>query len=111
MPGIENPLVLGPILVPLSGAAICLLMARQNRLQRIIGLIAGIIGCLCSLAVLAANFTDASASIQIYRLGGWESPFGIVLVADRLAALLSFMGSFVIAAGLLYCLQCHDTSL
>lgn len=111
MVGVENPLVLGPIVAPLIGAAICLLLARRNTAQRWVALTAGLIGCLCSFLVLYANLGDAPGSIQIYRLGGWEVPYGIVLVADKLAALLSFMGSTVIVAGLLYCLQCRDKSV
>jgi multicomponent Na+:H+ antiporter subunit D len=111
MPGAENTLVLAPIIAPLTGAAICLLLARRNRAQRWVALAAGLIGCLCSFLVLYANLSDAPGSVQIYRLGGWEAPYGIVLVADKLAALLSFMGSTIIVAGLLYCLQCRDKSV
>jgi multicomponent Na+:H+ antiporter subunit D len=108
MAGTENPLVLGPIIIPLLGAAICLLLFQNNRLQRIVALIAGIAASLSSIAVMLANFEPGTVGVQIYRLGGWATPYGIVLVADELAALFCVMGSLVVAAGLLYCLQCHD---
>ncbi|MFN8447385.1 MAG: proton-conducting transporter membrane subunit [Anaerolineae bacterium] len=111
MAGTQSALILGPIILPLVGAAICMLASHNNQLQRIIGLIAGIAASLCSIAVLAANFEPGGAGIQVYRLGGWLTPFGIVLVADRLAALLCVMSSLVIVAGLLYCLQCRDHSV
>src|SRR5215207_4404232 len=111
MAGTENLLVLAPIVIPLMGAAICLLFAHYNRVQRWIALIAGILACLCSIAVLAANLAPGSVGVQIYNLGGWVTPFGIVLVADKLASLLCVMSSLVITAGLLYCLQCRDQSL
>jgi multicomponent Na+:H+ antiporter subunit D len=108
MAGVENPLVLGPIIIPLLGAAICLLLSQNNQLQRIIALIAGVAASLASIAVMMANLEPGSVGVQIYRLGGWATPFGIVFVADKLAALFCVMGSLVVAAGLLYCLQCHD---
>jgi multicomponent Na+:H+ antiporter subunit D len=111
MAGAENVLVLGPIVIPWVGAAICMLSAHYNRMQRIIALVAGILACLCSLAVLAANLQPQSVGVQVYRLGGWMAPFGIVFVADKLAALLCVMSSLVIVAGLLYCLQCRDQAI
>lgn len=111
MAGAENPWVLGPIIIPLFGAALCLLLSQNNRLQRIVALIAGLAACLASIVVLLANLETGSVGVQIYRLGGWATPFGIVLVADKLAALFCVMGSIVVAAGLLYCLQCHDKCL
>lgn len=107
----NNPLVLGPVIVPLAGAAICLLLSHRNHAQRWVALVAGMIACLCSIAVLAANLQAGINGVQVYRLGGWEPPFGIVLVADQLAAVFSVMGTSVIAAGLLYCLQCRDHCL
>ncbi len=111
MAGAENTLVLGPIIIPLFGAALALLFAHNNRLQRIIALIAGIAASLTSIAVLLANLQPDLVGVQVYRLGGWMTPFGIVLVADKLAALLCVMSSLVIVAGLLYCLQSHDESI
>ncbi len=111
MAGTENPLVLGPIIIPLAGAAICLLLARHNQLQRMIALLAGIAAALCSIALLASNLEPGAVGVQIYRLGGWLTPYGIVLVADKLSSLLCVMSSLVIVAGLLYCLQCRDQSV
>src|SRR5690606_6265125 len=111
MAGTENPLILGPIIIPVLGAAICLLFSHYNQLQRIIALIAGVLASLSSIAVLAANLEPGSVGVQVYSLGGWMTPFGIILVADKLSALLCVMSSIVIVAGLLYCLQCRDGSI
>jgi multicomponent Na+:H+ antiporter subunit D len=109
MTGVNNPLILGPIVVPLIGAAICLLLSQNNRAQRIVALIAGIIACLCSIGVLIGNVQGDV--VQIYRVGGYDVPFGVVLVADMMSALFAVMGTSVVALGLLYCLQCRDHSL
>lgn len=111
MAGETNPLVLGPVLIPMLGAALCLLLSHHNTLQRIIALAAGIGAALCSIFILQANLAPESVGVQLYRLGGWMTPTGIVLVADKLAALLCLMGTLVLAAGLLYCLQSRDHSL
>jgi multicomponent Na+:H+ antiporter subunit D len=111
MPGDNNPLVLGPIMIPLLATAICLLLGKRSRAQRVIALAAGVLACACALAVLVQNLDPGGFGVQVYRLGGWATPFGIVLVADRLAALFGVMGSAVMAAGLLYCLECRDTAL
>jgi multicomponent Na+:H+ antiporter subunit D len=111
MTGIDNPLILGPIVVPLIGAAICLILSQHNRAQRVVALIAGLIACLCSIGVLIANIQGGENAVQVYRVGGYPVPFGVVLVADMMAALFAVMGSSVVALGLLYCLQCRDHSL
>jgi multicomponent Na+:H+ antiporter subunit D len=111
MESAQNPLVLGPVFAPLLGAAVCLLLSRQNPAQRIIGLIAGLIAWACSVLVLLQNLEPGSIGVQVYRLGGWLPPFGIVFVADLLAALFSVMSTTVLLAGLLYCLTSREHSL
>jgi len=107
----QNPLVLGPVVAPLLGAAVCLLLSRRNRAQRVVGLVAGIVAWTCSLLVLLADLEAAPTGVQVYRLGGWQPPFGIVFVADLLAALFSVMSTSVLLAGLLYCLTSREHSL
>ncbi len=72
------PVVLPAMLAPL------LVLARHNLpLQRILGL-AGT----TALLALSLLLMTQSATPQLYRLGDWPAPFGIVLVLDRLAALM-----------------------
>jgi multicomponent Na+:H+ antiporter subunit D len=100
-----NILVLGTIFLPLVGAALGLLLARHIKLQHALGLAAGVGAWLCSIGVLIANLESGP---QVYRLGGWPTPFGIVLVADLLSAVFAVMSTTVVAAGLLYALGCKD---
>jgi len=111
MTGISNPLLLGPIIIPLMGAALCLLLSQYNRIQRIVALIAGVIACLCSISILIANVQGGENAVQIYTVGGYAVPFGVVLVGDMIASLFGVMGTSVVAFGLLYCLNCRDHSL
>jgi multicomponent Na+:H+ antiporter subunit D len=80
-------------------------MARNLKLQHGLGLAAGTGAWLCSIGVLIANLESGP---QLYRLGGWPTPFGIVLVADLLSALFAVMSTTVVAAGILYALGCKD---
>jgi len=101
----NNPLVLVPIFVPLSAAALCILFARHRRIQHMIGVSAAILACLGSLAILILNWSDG---LQIYRVGGYAPPYGIVLAPDMLSAIFCAMASTVVAGGALYILGCHD---
>ena len=77
-------LIIAPILLPAVLACLLLLARPGMTVQRAIsGLgVAGLIG----LAV--AVLIQASAGPQAYFLGHWPAPFGIALLADRLAALM-----------------------
>lgn len=75
------PVVLPALLAPL----IVLAMRHDIVLQRTFGL-AGTAGLLAlSVALLQAATVNPP---EVYRLGNWPAPFGIVLVLDRLSALM-----------------------
>ena len=48
------------------------------------------------------SLRSADGTVLVYALGGWAPPFGIVLVADRLAATLLVLTGIVACASLLY---------
>jgi multicomponent Na+:H+ antiporter subunit D len=98
-------LLLGPIFIPLVGAALGLLLARNRTLQHGLAAIAGVLAALSSYGVLAVNL---QGEILTYRLGGWSPPFGIVLVGDLLASLFAVMATTVVAMGIIYALGCKD---
>ncbi|MET8278465.1 Na+/H+ antiporter subunit D [Micromonospora sp. NPDC005174] len=88
-----------PVVVPLLGAALTLLLADRPRVQRTV-----------SVLCLAVTFTVAVVLlVQAYRhgpvvlaVGGWPPPVGIVLVADQLAALMLVVSSAVTLCVLVY---------
>ena len=60
------------------------------------------------LVLLAADvallrLTDLP-SLQVYRVGDWQAPFGIVLVADRLSAMMVLLATVLGFAALLFSL-------
>ncbi len=65
---------------------------RRLLRARRIGLVSTLIGLLIAieLAVLASD-----GAIMVYRMGDWPAPYGIVLVIDRLSALMLVLTSAV----------------
>ena len=110
----NNPLILGPIFIPMFFAVISLALSRfDNRLQRYVALLGSVIGMTCSLILVAQNWGIAQANdgripIQVYRLGGWQPPYGITLTVDLLSSIFGAMAASVMAICILYAVQCKD---
>lgn len=105
----NNVFVLGPVFIPLLGAFVSLLASRNNLYQRYIGVAAIFVAWLSSAIVLYQNWDEQA--IQIYNIAEWNPPYDIILVADMLSGLFSFMATSVLLGGILYTLQCHDKSV
>ncbi|WP_327030841.1 Na+/H+ antiporter subunit D [Micromonospora sp. NBC_01740] len=88
-----------PVVVPLLGAALTLLLARWPGAQRVVS-----VACLtATLAVAAVLLVEAYRhGPVVVQVGGWSAPVGIVLVADQLAALMLVVSSAVTLCVLLY---------
>lgn len=93
------------VFIPLIAAVITLFLGRQNRAQRWVAMVASAIVWGCSLIVLA-QVVDIGP--QVYRMGDYVPPYGIVLVADSLSALFLVMGSTVMMAGVMYSVHSHE---
>lgn len=99
-------LLVMPILVPLLAGAIMLMYdERRRRLKLVIG----ILSCVLQLGVAAALIGQAGGSaalgrniVTLYLLGDWPSPYGIVLVLDRLSAVMLLLTALVALPALLY---------
>src|SRR5688500_12601951 len=81
-----------PILVPLSTAAVLMLAPTRPAPQRWISM-AGSVLLLASALLIFLRVNEAG--VQVLQVGGWPAPFGITLVADLLAGIL------VVAVGLI----------
>jgi len=95
----NNALLLGPVFLPLIGMILGLAAARNNHLQRIIAVVMAVLAWLCSLLLLYQNWDEGA--VQVYRLGNWVPPYGIILVADMLSALFGAMVTTVLLAGVI----------
>jgi len=90
------------VLLPLFTAVVLLLIGDDDALRpwaRRIALASVLLG-----AVFAFRLVEqaASGALTVYRLGEWPAPFGIVLVVDRLAALMVALTAAVAVPVLLY---------
>lgn len=87
------------VIVPFLGAALSLLLLRRNALQRTVA-----IGSLVlTLAVEALILgTTWNLGPQAVHLGGWEAPWGIVMVVDQLSSLMLVVSTVVSLAVLVY---------
>jgi len=101
----NNLYILGTLVTPIIGSIVALIFAKHNKLQRYIGVAASMITWLLSGVLISQVY---SIGVQTYELGGFPPPFGIVLVADTLGGLFTFMVATVMVGGLLFALHGKD---
>ncbi len=103
-----NHWTIAPILLPLATAVVLLFAtSRSLLLQRTVNLLATIL--LLAIAVsLLDNAMDGT--YQVYALGDWPAPYGIVLVLDRLSAVMLLLTALVAFFSLLYAVQGADAA-
>ena len=87
------------IALPLAAAALSVVVGRWRVAQQVIGLVTltALLGT--SIALLVAVDRDGGEATQA---GGWPAPFGITLVADRLAAVMLVLAMVMLLAVLVY---------
>ncbi|MCW8908074.1 MAG: monovalent cation/H+ antiporter subunit D [Sedimenticola sp.] len=99
-------LVIAPILLPLlAGIALLLLRPFAIEMRRLLGLFA--VAGQVALAIALLNRVR-TGDILTYALGGWAPPFGIVLVADRLAAWMLLITTLLALFALLHAARGSD---
>jgi len=95
-----NHWLIMPVLLPMVAAILMLLTARMGRaVERGISLLAMLSLVLVAVVLLK---TTLSGDYQVYAVGNWVAPFGIVLVLDRLSALMVLLTSVLALFSLLY---------
>ena len=102
-------LIVLPIVLPLvAGALMLLIDERHRRLKGVIGLATLLTLLMVALTLLRLTDTPgpdaAPAAVEVYQLGNWPAPFGIVLVVDRLAAIMLVLTSVLALAALMFSL-------
>ncbi|MCB5161088.1 monovalent cation/H+ antiporter subunit D [Marinomonas algarum] len=96
-----------PVLIPLLFGAIMLLppLSRDINSQRV----SAIIGTFFLLISSAVLFYKVNAEgVQLYALGGWQAPFGIALIADKVSSLMVLLSGFLAFAIMLYAIAGQD---
>lgn len=85
------PLVL-PILVPLLAATVAFVLRKQPLAQRVVSVL-GFVGMLFVGVRLLGIIVESGP--QAVAISTWSAPFGIVLVADLMSALLVVVAAFI----------------
>ncbi|RCG16545.1 Na+/H+ antiporter subunit D [Streptomyces reniochalinae] len=97
---VMSALVPLPVILPLCAAGLKLAIgARLERLQRFIS--AGVLAAVLVVSLVLLVAADRHGP-QVMFAGGWAPPVGIVLVADRLSALMLVISSAVTLCVLVY---------
>jgi multicomponent K+:H+ antiporter subunit D len=103
-------LIAAPILLPLLTAALMLMLGEKHRpLKAKINLLSSLVGL--AIAVLLLQWTrdtGVPGSIGVYLPGNWQAPFGIVLVVDRLSALMLVLTGIIGVSALLFAMARWD---
>jgi multicomponent K+:H+ antiporter subunit D len=104
-PTLPEHWVVAPVLLPLGTAALMLLLGEGRRgAKAIVNTASTALGLLLAIALLLRVHADGPAAFGVYLPGNWPVPYGIVLVADRLSALMAVLAGSVGLAALLYAL-------
>lgn len=103
-------LIAAPILLPLLTAAVMLMLGEKHRpLKAKINLFSSLVGL--GIAVLLLQWTQETGvpgSIGVYLPGNWQVPFGLVLVVDRLSALMLVLTGIIGVSALLFAMARWD---
>jgi multicomponent Na+:H+ antiporter subunit D len=82
-----------PVLLPLLGAAAALLVGgRHPRIQRTLSVAVLTAVLVVSVLLLLHTHGEGAAAVSV---GGWQVPLGVVLVVDRLSALMLVVAATV----------------
>ncbi|WP_095162014.1 monovalent cation/H+ antiporter subunit D [Pseudomonas sp. Irchel 3F5] len=105
-----NQLIVAPILLPLLTAALMLLLGEKRRpLKARINLISSLLGLGIAITLLLwVQGQGQASSIGVYLPGNWPAPFGIVLVVDRLSALMLVLTGIVGVSALVFAMARWD---
>jgi multicomponent K+:H+ antiporter subunit D len=98
-------LLIVPIVLPLlAGAVMLLLDSRRARFNSFVNVAATLANLVVALEILRRVDQGAGpgGGTCVYLAANWEAPFGIVLVADRLSALMLVLGGVVSLGAALY---------
>lgn len=115
MSGWMQHLIAAPILLPLAVSGILLAFDERRRtVKRVVSLTTVavlVVVAVMLLWLVSDGFSlNPAAPPHVYLLGNWPAPFGIVLVADRLSALMLLLTSLLGFTALFYAMARWDRS-
>ncbi|MDO5642014.1 MAG: monovalent cation/H+ antiporter subunit D [Paracoccus sp. (in: a-proteobacteria)] len=94
-------LLIAPLLIPLiTGAVMLFYDDRRRWMKSSLGLVSVVALLVVSLQLL--DRADEDAVLRVYLLGNWPVPMGIVLVLDRLGAMMVMLTAILALPALIY---------
>ncbi len=113
MNAVLQHLVALPIVIPLLTGAIMLLLAERHRTMRIALALFSSTAQVATAITLLYLASDAAPfiwhdGIGVYSIGSWPAPFGIVLVVDRLSAVMLTLTAVLSLAVVVYSIARWD---
>jgi multicomponent K+:H+ antiporter subunit D len=105
MPNLLDHLIVLPIVVPMATGAFLLMFDDRQRVARtLISFTASLVLLVLSVALLmrASGASAEGLSTVSYAIGNWPIPFGIVLVADQLSAMMVLLTAILGISALTY---------
>jgi multicomponent Na+:H+ antiporter subunit D len=88
------------VLLPLLGAATALILGRRLRAQMAVSTI--VLAAVAAIAALLLAEVDGADAGIVVAVGAWPPPFGIVLVVDRLSAIMIIISALMLLGVLVY---------
>ena len=97
-------LLLAPILLPMLTGALMLMLREEQRSTKVwLNIGSTTLGLVIAVALLLwVKEAETSGSIGVYLPGNWSAPFGIVLVLDRLSAMMLLLTSLTGLASVVF---------
>ena len=97
-------LIIAPILLPMGTAVLMLLLGDTRRPLKAV---VNVVSCLLGLTIAGAlvywvQKMGGPQAIGVYLPSNWPVPYGIVLVVDRLSAMMLLLSSILGLGGLLF---------
>ena len=102
--GLMPHLIVVPILLPMVTAAVMLLLGDTRRpLKAVVNVLSCVLGVAMAIGlVFWVQHTSGVQAVGVYLPANWPVPYGIVLVADRLSAMMVLLTSVLGLAAVLY---------
>ncbi|MEQ9333650.1 monovalent cation/H+ antiporter subunit D [Thalassobaculum sp.] len=94
-----NHWIIAPVVLPALTAVLLLFLPRESVVSRRVVSVASV---LALAGISVALWGMAQQGPQAYAVGDWPAPFGIVVVLDRLSALMLLAASAIALAAVLY---------
>jgi multicomponent K+:H+ antiporter subunit D len=106
---IADHLMIAPVVLPLFAGAIMLALGGDRRtINAALNIVTTIALVAIAIALLRAADASATGVSGVYRLGNWPVTFAIVLLVDRLAAIMLLLTSVLALAAAVFALARWD---